>query len=95
MTEAHPGIRFKFEVECTGEPVFVPEDAVIRLLCHIFIERLPAPAIADVWASIHDAWEWHSRPRVSPRPVDRLPGSMAVDRVFGVVEEPPFRIAED
>lgn len=96
IVQNHPGVRFKFEVESTGEsPAFVPEDALLRLLCHIFIERLPADAISSVWECIHDAWGWHSRPiRLMPPP--EIPTSTpSANRVFAVVDEPPFRILEE
>ena len=50
------GIRTKIEVHSTGEnPGFLPEEVVLRLLCHLFIERLPAESIGDIWESINDA----------------------------------------
>jgi hypothetical protein len=91
----HPGVRFKFELESTGEsPVFMPEDVLLRVLCHVILERLPADAIRGVWENVYDAWEWHLRPRL-PAPPESYAHLPAVTRVFSVVEEPPFRILEE
>jgi len=84
-------------LESTGDaPSFVPDDMWIRLLCHVLIERLPAEALSGVWENVHDAWEWHThtRPRL-PAPSEHQIAGPGVDRVFTVVEEPPFRISED
>lgn len=92
----HSGVRFTFELERTGEsPVFMPEDVLLRVLCHVMLERLPADAIRDVWENVYDAWEWHLRPRLpAPLPPAR-PNVPVVRRVLPIVEEPPFRIAEE
>lgn len=82
-------------MESTGDGLtFVPDETLLRVLCHVLIERLPAEAIGSVWESVHDAWNWHSRPRLSA-PAENLPALPAVNRVFAVVDEPAFRIAEE
>ncbi len=88
------GIRIKFEVESTGDrPSFLPNDAIMRLLCHVFVERLPSDAIEDVWGNIYDAWEWHRRPTLpAPRP-ETAP--FVLGRIFEPVEEEPFTLTED
>lgn len=95
MVRDYPGgLRIRFEVESTGDlPSFLPRDAVVRLVCHEFLERLPSEALGDVWANIYEAWEWHTRPAL-PDPV--MQGSTFVlDRIFDPVEEKPFRLTED
>ena len=84
----------KFEVEGTGDgPSSLPKDAVVRLVCHGLLEWLPSEALGDVWESIYDAWEWHSRPAL---PVPRMEGpTFVLDRVFDPVEEKPFTLTEE
>ncbi len=88
------GVRIKLEVESTGDgPLVLPKDAVIRLLCHGFLEWLPSEALDDVWENISDAWEWHSRPAL---PVPTMEGPVIVlDRIFDPVEEKPFTLTEE
>jgi len=95
MVRDYPGgLRIRFEVESTGDrPSFLPKDAAVRLVCHGFLERLPSEALDDVWESIYDAWEWHSRPAV---PVPKLEGpAFVLDRIFEPVEEKPFTLTEE
>ncbi len=95
MVRDYPGrVRIKFEVESTGDgPSFLPKDAVVRLLCHGFLERLPSAALDDVWENIYDAWEWHSRPAL-PVPKMESP-AFVLDRIFDPVEEKPFTLTEE
>lgn len=91
----HPGIRFKFQLESTGEsPILPPDDVLLRVLCHVILERLPADAIRGVWENVYDAWEWHLRPRL-PTPPESYAYLPPATRVFPVIEEPPFRILEE
>jgi len=88
------GVRIKFEVESTGDgPSFLPKEAVVRLLSHVFLEQLPSGALVDVWENIYDAWEWHSRPAL-PVPKPESP-AFVLDRVFDPVEEKPFTLTEE
>ena len=84
----------KLEVESTGDsPSFLPKDAVVRLLSHALLERLPAAALDDVWENIYDAWERHSRPAL---PVPEMEGpAFVLDRIFDPVEEKPFTLSEE
>ena len=88
------GVRIKFEVESTGDsPSFSPRDAVVRLLSHVDLERLPSKALDDVWENIYDAREWHSRPAL-PVPKMESP-TFVLDRIFDPVEEKPFTLTEE
>ena len=88
------GVRIKLELESTGDgPLVLPKDAVIRLLCHGFLEWLPSEALDDVWENIYDAWEWHSRPTL-PTPEMESP-AIVLDRIFDPVEEKPFTLTEE
>lgn len=94
VNEYECGVRTRFELESTGDaPSSVPRDLVIRFLCHAIVERLPTEALVDVWESLHDAWEWSSRPTL-PTPKPESP-PITVHRVLDPVEEAPFRFREE
>jgi hypothetical protein len=82
------------ELETTGASPVIPEDALLRILCHLVIERLPADSLKSAWEHLYEAWEWHSRPRL-PKPVDARVNVTPVRRVLPIVEERPFQIAEE
>ena len=88
------GVRFKLEVESTGDgPSVLPRDVVVRLLCHGILEQLSSMALDDVWENIYDAWEWHSRPSLPPPKMESP--AFVLDRVFDPVEEKPFTLTEE
>ena len=88
------GVRIKFEVERTGDgPSVFPKDAVVRLLCHGFLERLPPEALGDLWENIYDAWEWHNRPVLAVPKIEAPP--LILDRIFDPVDEKPFTLTEE
>lgn len=81
-------------MESTGDaPAFIPEETLMRVLCHVLIERLPIEAIPEVWENVRETWEWHSRPRLAagPQPLIVGPGVP----VGAPVDAPPFKIQED
>lgn len=88
------GVQITLEVESTGDiPSFLPKEAVVRLLCHGFLERLPSDALDGVWENIYDAWEWHSRPTLPVPQMESPP--FVLDRVFDPVNEKPFTLTEE
>lgn len=88
---SHPGVQIRFELESTGDhPAFIREDAQMRFLCHMLIERLPTEAIPKVLENVYDHWEWHSRPRLQAAPQHLLVGPGVP--VGAPVDPPPFRI---
>lgn len=91
---SHPGVQFRFEMESTGDaPASVPEETLMRVLCHLLIEYLPAEAIPDVWENVRDAWEWHSRPRLAANWQSRSVGPGV--SVGAPISAPPFRFEEE
>src|SRR4051812_34046645 len=50
----HPGFQFRFEMEATGNtsPI-VPPEAIMRILCHLLLEQLPAESIPAIWGNVH------------------------------------------
>lgn len=92
----YPGVRFKLEVESTGDALsFIPNDLLRRMVCHVLLESLPREAIDETWDSLVEAWRWHNRPRL-------LAGSQSRDvpqRVFKNTLQPvweePFSLAEE
>lgn len=81
-------------MESTGNgPAFIPEEMLIRFLCHVLIERLPIEAIPEVWENVRETWEWHSRPRLTAAPQHITPGPGVP--VGAPVDAPPFKIEEE
>lgn len=71
----------------------MPDDAVIRLLCHAILERLPHEALDGVWELLNDTWEWYRRPVLPAPPVEQP--SFLLGRVFDPVDEEPFSLTEE
>jgi len=87
------GIRFKFGVESTGQSMYLPEDAIMRLVCHAMLEHLPKEALGDAWVSLNDAWEWYGRPLIAIPKANEL--ANRIDAIFDPVDEEPFSLTED
>lgn len=76
-------------------PAILTEEIQLRLICHIFLERLPREALRDVWESVYDAWELHVQPSLPPTPFIAAAEQTIIRKVFDPVEEAPFNVVED
>lgn len=88
------GIRMSWQLEATGSvPAQILEELLVRLLCHVYVERLPASALTDVWSTLSDELEWHTRPPMLPEAPQISP--RVLTQVFPPEEERPFTLTEE
>ena len=93
VSEYSGGFRIRLECESTGDPSLSPPYEVWkRFACHVYLERLPADAVEEVWESVWDAWQWSRR---AVEVGEREPRSIVLNRVFEPVEEEPFTLSEE
>lgn len=88
------GGRLVLETRGTDVPAQFDEDTIHRLFCYVAIAVLPSEAIKEVWETVYDQWQWHSRHRQA-LPVVAEPPTRMVTRVFKGTEERPFLISEE
>ena len=92
----YSGFRFMWKLERTGDgPALYNEEEVMRVVTHILLERLPENALRDIWETVWDAWEIHSRPELSSLDYVRELPQPIINRVFEQEEEVPFNLVEE
>lgn len=45
------------------------QEAIARLICHIYVEQLPKSSLQELYETLHDMYEFYGKPAIKEPPL--------------------------